>query len=327
MSLKNKYIKKDFFNQFKKEVSQEKKKGEGFENSDNKFPNPTPGYEYKIRFLPDATGEAFYKKFYYHMYQIDGAWKFSLCPKTLNMDSYCPCCAVAAKLYKSGTESDKAEAGRFKRKEKFVANIFVVNDPRDQDKDEDNKISGTIKIFEFATKLESNIRVGVFDEENGVGPSGFDPTDDGINFVIRVTETKPQADGKTWPDYATSSFARNASAIVDSEKEVDDLMTKVIDLNEYLKKQLPDDTKIIDDLKAEEIYDLISEEHGRILAKRSTKKEETPLKSAKDNTKSTYSEKTDLVEDVEEEPESKKTSTKKSDSELDDDLLNELNSL
>jgi hypothetical protein len=334
----SKYVNKDFFAAFKKAAQEEKidtgeKKSNG---ASHKFPNPQVNQEYKIRFLPDASGQHFYKKFYYHMMDIDGNWSFSICPKTFDMDSYCPLCALAAKLYKSGTQSDKNEAGRWKRKEKFVANIFVVNDPRDADKDEEAKMSGKVKIFEFRTKLENNVRVGIFDAENGVGPAGFDPTDEGINFVIRVTETKPQADGKKWPDYATSSFARNASAIADTDKEVDEVMKQTVDLNEYLKKQLQDEEKIVEIIKDEQMFDLIAEEYSRILNKRNPKKQilndEAKVAS---KSKPRVDEDEDADEKIEhsslneeeEKAHSKKPTKKSGETELDEDLLAELNKM
>ncbi|MFW6026787.1 MAG: hypothetical protein ACOCRX_10640, partial [Candidatus Woesearchaeota archaeon] len=71
-----------------------------------------------------------------------------LCPKTFNFENPCPICSVTSKLYK-GTEDDKKEAGRYKRKQKFVSNIFVVDDPRDSEKEKDDKASGKVLIYEF----------------------------------------------------------------------------------------------------------------------------------------------------------------------------------
>lgn len=238
------------------------------------------------------------------------------------METYCPICGVTAKLYKSGTNADKAEASRFKRKEKFVSNIFVVNDPRDQDKDDDLKQSGKVKIFEFATKLESNIRVGVFDEEEGVGINAFDPSDEGVNFIIRVTETKPGPDGKKWPDYSTSSFARNASAILDSDEEIKKVMDSVLDLEEYLKKQLPKEEEVVEILEGEMVYSLIEEEHKKILAKR------TKSSSKEENEESKVSKVVEEDKEVEKPKESSKPKVKESSSSsIDEELLKELEGL
>ena len=245
------------------------------------------------------------------------------------MEAYCPCCSVVTKLYKSGSQSDKQEATRFKRKEKFISNIFVVHDPRDQDKDEDKKITGTVKIFEFATKLESNIRVGIFDAENGVLDAGFDPSEKGINFVIRVTETKPQDDGKKWPDYATSAFARNASTIADTEEEIDAIMAAVVNLDEYLQKQVVEESKIIEDLKSEQVFDLISDEYAKVIAKR----EVTAGKSTVKSVKSENEDKTEVSDEVVKEVVKEENTTKvekpkqASPEDLDAELLAELSAM
>lgn len=331
----SKYVKKDFFNEWKKNVaSQETNEEKKSNGNSNKWANPVPGLEYKIRFLPDVSGKNFYKKYFYHMFQdTDNQWKFSLCPKTFNMETYCPICSVVNKLYKAGTNADKVEAGRFKRKDKFVANIFVVSDPRDQDKDEDLKASGNNKLFEFATKLESIIRTQLLDAENGVGEAGFDPSDSGINFIIRVTETKPDDKGKKWPDYTTSAFARNATAIADSDEEVDDIMKKTIDLDKYLKDMAPDEEKIIEDLKGENVYDLIAEEYEKLLAKRNPKKQLLNDSAKKEvvETEDTSGTKLPPDESVEKEKPSKASKQEKDSkaglADLDAELLAELNTL
>lgn len=264
----SKYVRKDLFAKFKEQVQQESTPSER-KGPSNKFPNPAPG-EYKFRFLPDKTGEQFYKKYFYHMFQVGDKWTFIMCPKTFDFEAYCPLCAVANKLYKTGNESDKKEAGRFKRKEKFVSNIYVLSDPRDVDKDDEMKQGGKVKLYEFGTKLESQIRASVMDEEEGVGLGAFDP-ESGYNFTLRVTETKPGPDGKKWLSFDTSSFARNQTAIADNDEEIEKIMEGTFDLNKYLEAMKANEEEVIDIIKEEQVYELIQDEYERIVAKRNKK--------------------------------------------------------
>lgn len=326
----SKYVKKDLFSKFKEQTQQQVQSDQN-RGPSNKWPNPTPLMDYKIRFLPDKTGSNVYKKYFYHMFQMGDKWQFSLCPKTFDFEAYCPVCAVAGKLYRTGNDADKKEAGRFKRKEKFAANIFVVNDPRDQDKDEDQKQSGKVKIFEFSTKLEAQIRSAILDSENGVGEDGFDPSENGVNFILKVTETKPGPDGKKWPDYSTSAFARNSSPIADSDEELDEIMANTIDLDEYVKAMTAKEDEIVEMLKEEQVYELIQEEYERILRKRSGKAQAEPARSvtAKPEPEEEAPKKAIPVEEEQEAPkEEKKPAPKKeepkSKNSEDDELLAEL---
>lgn len=196
------------------------------------------------------------------MFQVNGeTWKFSICPKTFDQEAYCPVCAVTAKLYK-GSDDDKKEAQRFKRKEKFISNVLIVNDPRDADKDEDLKVSGKVMLYEFPSKVEQLIRSSINDNENGVGAGAYDP-EEGYNFILKVGLTKKDAAGKEWPNYETSTFARQPSAIADTEKEINEIINSTTDIVEYLQKKLPNEEKIIEDLKAENVFSLIEEDYAR----------------------------------------------------------------
>jgi len=260
-----KWINKDLFQKFKSEV-QEDADRKTQTNDSYTWKNPEPGTtsnpkEYKIRLLPDKEGH-FYKKMFYHMFQVNGeSWKFSICPKTFDQEDYCPICAVTAKLYK-GSDDDKKEAQRFKRKEKFISNILIVNDPRDADKDDDLKVSGKVMLYEFPSKVEQLIRSSINDSENGVGMGAYDP-EEGYNFILKVGLTKPDQSGKSWPNYETSTFARQKSAIADTEDEINEIIDKTVDIVEYLQKKLPNEEKIIEDLKTENVFSLIEDDYNK----------------------------------------------------------------
>lgn len=268
---KSAWINKDVFNKFKTRVQEDAEKksstGSNF-NSDLKWDTPEKGtaekpLSYSIRLLPDKSSN-FYKKLFYHMFKVGDKWSFSICPKTFDMEAYCPICSVTTKLYKSGSETDKQEAYQYKRKEKFVTNIYVVNDPRDQDRDDDKKSVGKVKLWEFPSKVEQIIRSSINDSENGVGMGSYDPSENGYNFILKVGATKPQADGKVWPDYSTSTFARSSSSIADSDDEIDSIIEQTTDIEDYLRKQLPKEENVIKDLKAQLVFDLIEDEYNKM---------------------------------------------------------------
>ncbi len=268
----SKWIKKDLFDEFVQERQNDEstKKGATVRRSDTVWQTPSMGTQdkakvYEIRFLPDPNGK-FYKKFYYHGFKSGERWYFPLCTKTYDFYNWCPFCAAASKLY-MGTATDKAQASVIKRKEKFVGNIYIVDDPRDADKTEDSaKVTGTVKLYEFPAEVESKIKSTITDAKHGLGASVFDPGEDGYNFIVKVKATKPTKEGKQWPVYADSEFARKNSAL-GTDKQIQTILASTFDVDEYIKSQMMSDEDTIAILKNEMLWELVKDEWQRYKGK------------------------------------------------------------
>jgi hypothetical protein len=212
---------------------------------------------YEGRFLQDPDG-IFYKKYYYHMFSQGEGWKFLFCEKTHNFDNFCPWCIATQRLY-AGSAADKAQAGNYKRKEKYVANFYVVDDPRDAESEDDRKNAGKVWLYEFPSKLESKIKNELTDKKNGLGLDIFDPSEDGYNFIVKVKSTKPQKDGKVWPDYSDSVFARKASAL-GAESQIKEIMSQRHSIAEFLASMFVSDDTHIDLLKNEMLWQVVEKD-------------------------------------------------------------------
>lgn len=228
---------------------------------------------YTIRLLPDKNHN-FYKKMHYHMIEDStGKWHFILCPKTFNFDNYCPICSAVYKLYK-GSEGDKLVAKKLKRKEKFVQNILVKEDPRDQDQTDENlRVTGKVLLYEFPSKVEAKIKNQLVDKKNGLGGAIFDPSSEGFDLILKVKTTKPGPDGKKWPNYDDTEFARKPTGISDTEEGVDEIIENTVNLEEYLTSLIKSEDAIIDILKDQMVYDLVEDEVNK---KNGVKKETKP---------------------------------------------------
>ena len=264
----SKWIDKKLFEEFQSEKIEEKdNEGSGGVGRANLWPTPQKGSienpkVYEGRFIPDPKGK-FYTRFYYHMWQAtDESWIFVLCPKSHDFKDYCPFCSVTSKLYAGGTSSDKAQAYFIKRKEKFVGNWFVSKDPRDADKEEESKVSGKVKLYEFPGKVEQKLKKEITDKKEGYGLSIFDPGEDGRDFIIRVLSTKKDDKGKTWPDYSNSSFARSKSALAEDEAGIDKIMETCTDLDKYIDNMSVSKNKMIEILKNEFLWEMVADEAG-----------------------------------------------------------------
>lgn len=263
----SKWIDKDLFGKFQeqKKIEKSQPKKTRINRSDFIWETPAKGTEtqsknYVGRFLPDPKG-VFYKNYFYHMYKSGEKWVFVICPKSDNFDNYCPFCSVASKLY-MGSAADKQMAQNYKRKQKFVSNFYIQDDPRDADREDEQKVNKTVKLYEFPQKVEMKLKEEITDDENGLGPAIFDPSAEGYSFIIKVLSTKPEANGKVWPDYTNSAFARKATAL-GSDEEIKQIMQQCIDINEYLDNEKVTEEEMIRLIKDEMLYDLIKDEYEK----------------------------------------------------------------
>lgn len=260
----SRWIKKDLFESFQKEKIEEKDTANagGFIRSELVWDTPERGTVespkvYEGRFLPDPDGE-FYKRYYFHFWKSGESWKFVFCPKTHDYKNFCPICSAVSKLY-NGTKDDKAQAYQLKKKEKNVANFFIVKDHRDDEKDDDNKVVGKVKLYEFPSKVEQKVKKEITNKDEGYGMEIFDPGADGRNFILNVLSTKPQDGGKQWPDYSTSDFSRRQYAL-GTDEEIDALMETCTSLKGYIESKETDKDKIVEILKSEFLWDLVETE-------------------------------------------------------------------
>ena len=234
----SKWLNKESFTKFADKKANESDEKDSTPTFFRKWNNPKAGpngkpKEYEIRLLPSTDGGG-YSEYYYHMFQSGEQWKYFLCTKTHGIDSYCPFCQVSQILYK-GNANDKKKAKEYMRKQKFVSNIYIVNDPRDSEETDDNrKVSGTVRLYEFPPTVEKLFKAEITDKRSGYGMAIMDPEETGVNFLLRIESKKPDANGKVWPDYAPSMFARKPSQMVE-ESELEGIMASRIDLDEYLK--------------------------------------------------------------------------------------------
>ncbi len=255
------WIDDDLFNEFVKKEKLEKENRKEFSGANRLLVWPTPemGTEqkakvYTIRFLPDFKNKLFYLKYFYHFYRIGEQIFVCLCPKTHDFKNFCPHCYVSSQLY-TGNKDDKEMAKEFARKVRYVTNIYVVDDPRDVDADDDFKVSGMVKIYEFPDQVKTKLEEELTDSENGLGKKVFDPQD-GHNFLLKVKRKSSR--GRSWPNYADSTFARKATSIGD-EKMIKNVVESTHDLLKHLEYKVKSEIEIRDALISSMVWDIVKD--------------------------------------------------------------------
>lgn len=235
----SKWLKKDDYDMFanqkiKESDNQPEQVGNGFYK---KWNNPKMGTvdrakEYKVRLLPDPV-KGFYKEYFYHGFMSGEKFKYFLCPKTDGLDVYCPFCEANKILYQ-GNDTDKKKAIDYKRKVRYVSNIYVIDDPRDAEvKDDSYKVNNTVRLYEFPATVESKICNEVTDKVNGYGLGIFDP-EKGYDLILKVKSKPKDKYGKEWPDYGDTMFARRSTPIVEDVDKIEDIMSQRVDLSKYI---------------------------------------------------------------------------------------------
>jgi hypothetical protein len=255
----SKWVDEEKYNDFAGKKEQEKEKqesGEGQQGFAKKF-RPSMGSaekpkEYEIRFLPDTDGR-FYEEYFYHGFYVGESFKFIGCEKNKGLDKYCPWCGITQILYQ-GSANDKKKAGDYKRKNRYVGNVYVIDDPRDATiENPEYKNSKSVRLYEFPATVETKLKKEVTDNKNGYGLAVFDP-ENGYSMLLSIGAKKADANKKVWPDYDQTMFARRQSSIADGA-ELEEIMAQRYSLGDFIEALMitPDAHREL--LKSEMVYE------------------------------------------------------------------------
>ena len=201
-----------------------------------------------IRFLPTSAADGDdslpWVKIFEHGFQGPGGWLIDKCLTTKSQQ--CPVCEHNNKLWNSGIEANKDVVRKQKRKLSYIANVYIVSDPKHPENE------GQVKLFKFGAKIFEKI-TGVmnptFEDEQAFNP--FDLWS-GANFKLKITKVAG------YQNYDKSEFA-SPSPLLD-----DDAKLEAIWKSEFSLKELTDEKefKTYDALKTrlEKVLGLNGEE-------------------------------------------------------------------
>ncbi len=193
-----------------------------------------------IRFLPSPEGcELPWAQVWSHAFQGSGGWLIDNCLTTLGQQ--CPVCEKNRVLWNSGSDRDKEEARKQKRKLSYFANIYVVKDPANPDNE------GKVFLYKFGKKIFDKIMAAMqpeFDDEEPINPFDFWT---GANFKLKLVKK----DGY-W-NYDKSEFASSSALFDGDDDELEKIYKSLNNLNDFTD---PKEFKSYDDLKKRLDYTL-----------------------------------------------------------------------
>lgn len=180
-----------------KGVMAEQRSGSSFKN----ILKTTVGNNYIVRLIPDlnnVSNTIFH--YFVHGWKSLATGQFVSCVCPTSIGNRCSICEARAKLYREEDEKSKQNANLLGRKEQWLVNVYVIDDPTNKE----NK--NTIKVLRYGKQLDKVIRdatEGVDKDEFGVRV--FDLSDQGCSLRIAVEKN----DGG-YPTYTSSKFLRES---------------------------------------------------------------------------------------------------------------------
>ena len=168
-----------------------------------------PGKTYTVRLLPLSKDP---EKTFYHYYShgwnslATGQYVQAVSPTTNGERD--PIAEERYRVRKAGTEDEKAKAEGIRRIEKWLVNVYVVEDPTTPDN------VGKVKIVRFGKQLHKIIMAAIEGEDaEEYGERVFDLSDEGVNLRIKVEK---QGD---FPSYVASTFKSAPKLGLSDEKQ------------------------------------------------------------------------------------------------------------
>lgn len=206
----------------------------------------TPGNTYTVRLLPFAKDP---KNTFFHYFNhgwvsfASGQYVQSLSPMTFGERD--PIAEERFRILRTGTEDEKEKVKAIKRLEKYLVNVYVIDDPTNPDN------NGKVKMLRYGKQVHKIIMEAIEGEDaEEFGPRIFDLGTNGVNFKIKC-----ENQGE-YPTYVSSRFtsAGKLNLSDDEQKKIYDSvfdLTKVYTLKSYDElKQMLDEHFYVKDTKA-----------------------------------------------------------------------------
>lgn len=171
---------------------------------------------------------------------LTGQFLESVCSTTWG--ELCPICTARFKLYRSGKEADRNLSKLIKRKENWLVNCYVIDDPTTPD------TKGTLRVLKHGKTLNSIIQEALTGSDSAeFGMAIFDLSENGCNFKIRAEKTAPTATSEAFVTYAKSRFTSKGPIEGLNQTQIDYIENNTFDLaNLYPKKTVPQLMEMLD---------------------------------------------------------------------------------
>jgi len=196
------------------------------------------GNTYTVRLLPNVKDPS---KTFFHYYSYGwnsfttGQLVTAVSPTTWNQRD--PIAEERYRILRNGTEKEKEKALAIRRRENWLVNVYVVNDPVNSDN------NGKVKVLRFGRQLHKIIMDAIEGEEaSELGPRIFDLSAKGCNLKIKV-----EKQGE-YPTYVSSKFSTPKEIEGLDDDSHKQIYNSAFDLESYVTVKSYDELKSILDV-------------------------------------------------------------------------------
>lgn len=275
---------------------------EGSSNKTADILRTKPGNSYEIRLLPNMEDPS--KTFYHyfsHGWTSFSTGQYVTAVSPTSWGDRDPIAEYRLKVYRGGSAEEKAKSEAIYRRENWLVNAYVINDPDEPDNND------TVKILRFGKQLHKIIMEGITGEDSDqLGERIFDLSENGCTFRVRCEK---QGD---FPTYVSSKFLMPGEIPGMDDSRSKEVYAAAHQLDSVFK------VKNYDELK------LMLDEHYHCIdpSAQETVVEQSPVVAAKAESIQTAD--PDLDEDVPMDFDTKSTDSKEEDDPLEDNKVQEL---
>jgi hypothetical protein len=191
-----------------------------------------PGNTYTVRLLPAKDADKTFFHYYQHGWNsfANGQYVGALSLQTFGERD--PIAEERYRIIRTGSDADKKKAETIKRAEKWLVNVYVVNDPVTPEN------NGKVKIMRYGKQLHTIIQDAISGESaEDFGPRVFDLGPNGVNLKVKV-----EKQGE-YPSYVTSKFAMPSEIKDLTEEKAKKVYESVFDLTKVFQVRSTDELK------------------------------------------------------------------------------------
>lgn len=196
-----------------------------------------PGNTFTVRLLPYGKDPS---KTFFHYYQHGwNSFATGQYTSAISLQSFGERDPIAEERYKilrTGTEEEKEKAKAIMRSEKWLVNVYVVNDPVNPEN------NGKVKMLRYGKQIHNIIMDAIEGEDAAdLGPRIFDLGPNGVSFRVKVEK---QGD---YPTYVSSKFAMPGAIDGLDEEDHKSIYDGVFDLSSVFPVKSADELKTMMD--------------------------------------------------------------------------------
>ena len=192
-----------------------------------------PDNIYTVRLVPNLQDpEKTFFHYFTHAWESFSTGRFISCISPQTWGERDPIAETKYTLMKHGTDEEKNKAEKILRRENWLVNVYVINDPTVPEN------NGKVKILRFGRQLHKIIMEAIEgDDAEDFGSRVFDLSPEGCSFKIKV-----ERQGE-YPTYVSSRFETPKKVKGLSEDGVADVYDNSTDLETVFPVRSGDELK------------------------------------------------------------------------------------